>query len=231
MSNHPKAADVAMAGHNGDVSLVVRGFSSPEGRVRATALGSFHRLEELDWERLRVGFHDADPLVRRRAAELSYRSSAASGSTTPANLLALHDGLIALLDDEATVAEVAAFALGELNPETFDRDRSAGPLERVVTTHDDALVRESAVAALGSLGTGLDTILGAMEDKATVRRRAVIALSPFEDPRVDEALAIALEDRDWQVRQAAEDLVAIAADGEPGEEPASDERDQADERS
>jgi HEAT repeat protein len=45
-----------------------------------------------------------------------------------------------------------------------------------------------------------------MEDKPAVRRRAVIALAPFEGPAVEEALAKALTDRDWQVRQAAEDL-------------------------
>jgi hypothetical protein len=34
----------------------------------------------------------------------------------------------------------------------------------------------------------------------------VIALAPFSGPDVDAALTAALEDRDWQVRQAAEDL-------------------------
>ncbi|MFM2046123.1 MAG: hypothetical protein RL383_200, partial [Actinomycetota bacterium] len=38
-------------------------------------------------------------------------------------------------------------------------------------------------------------------------RRAVLALAPFDDPRVDEVLRAALEDRDWQVRQNAEDLL------------------------
>jgi len=39
-----------------------------------------------------------------------------------------------------------------------------------------------------------------------VRRRAVLALAPFEGPEVDAALTRALDDRDWQVRQAAEDV-------------------------
>jgi hypothetical protein len=34
----------------------------------------------------------------------------------------------------------------------------------------------------------------------------VLALAPFSGPEVDGALAAALKDRDWQVRQAAEDL-------------------------
>ena len=74
-------------------------------------------------------------------------------------------------------------------------------------THADALCREAAVAALGAIGdeAGLPAILAATTDKATVRRRAVIALAPFEGPEVDAALEAARTDRDWQVRQAAED--------------------------
>ena len=52
----------------------------------------------------------------------------------------------------------------------------------------------------------MPAILAALGDKATVRRRAVLALAPFEGPDVEAALAAAREDRDWQVRQAAEDL-------------------------
>ena len=58
-----------------------------------------------------------------------------------------------------------------------------------------------------AIPAGLPAILAATHDKATVRRRAVIALAPFEGPEVDEALERAREDRDWQVRQAAEDLL------------------------
>jgi len=39
-----------------------------------------------------------------------------------------------------------------------------------------------------------------------VRRRAIIALAPFDGPEVDAAIERATRDRDWQVRQAAEDL-------------------------
>jgi hypothetical protein len=35
----------------------------------------------------------------------------------------------------------------------------------------------------------------------------VLALAPFEGPDVDAALSQAASDRDWQVRQAAEDLI------------------------
>jgi HEAT repeat protein len=71
-------------------------------------------------------------------------------------------------------------------------------------------VREAAVAALGAIGdtAGLPAILAATRDKPAVRRRAVIALAPFDGPEVEAALRTALGDRDWQVRQAAEDLLA-----------------------
>jgi HEAT repeat protein len=75
--------------------------------------------------------------------------------------------------------------------------------------HDDALVRESAVAALGAIGdpAAKEAILKACSDKPAVRRRAVLALAAFEGPDVEAALNAALSDRDWQVRQAAEDLL------------------------
>ena len=53
-------------------------------------------------------------------------------------------------------------------------------------------------------------MLAATRDRAAVRRRAVIALAAFEGPEVDAALDRALTDRDWQVRQAAEDLKSDA---------------------
>ena len=45
-------------------------------------------------------------------------------------------------------------------------------------------------------------------DRATVRRRAVIASAAFDDARIDTLLATLVEDRDLQVRQIAEDLLA-----------------------
>ena len=51
---------------------------------------------------------------------------------------------------------------------------------------------------------GLRTILRGTDDKPAIRRRAVLALAAFDGPEVDAALARALEDKDWQVRDAAE---------------------------
>src|SRR5437879_237049 len=74
--------------------------------------------------------------------------------------------------------------------------------------HADPLCREAAVAALGAIGdpAGLPAILHATGDRPAIRRRAVIALTPFDGPDVDAALHRALTDRDWQVREAAEEL-------------------------
>ncbi|MGH9281297.1 MAG: HEAT repeat domain-containing protein, partial [Acidimicrobiales bacterium] len=134
---------------------------------------------------------DRDAGVRRRACEV--------GAGVPEAAIAP-----GLDDPEPFVVEAAAWALGEQGAVG-----AVAALTHVAADHDDALCREAAVAALGAIGdpAGLPAILAATRDRPAVRRRAVIALAPFDGPEVDEALARALEDRDWQVRQAAEDLV------------------------
>jgi HEAT repeat protein len=117
--------------------------------------------------------------------------------------------LLALLtDDDVTVIEAAAWALGESGAAAVTAGATTA-LAAVAGKHDDPLAREAAVAALGALGdpAGLPAVLAACRDKPAVRRRAVLALAPFAGPDVDAALHTALEDRDWQVRQAAEDLL------------------------
>ena len=97
---------------------------------------------------------------------------------------------------------------------TTSTDEVFGRLVELATAASaDPLVRESCVAALGAIGDerGLDAILAATSDRPPIRRRAVLALAPFLDPGHPRAGEIdaarrALEDRDWQVRQAAEDL-------------------------
>jgi HEAT repeat protein len=138
------------------------------------------------------------PGVGRRAAELAARH----------RWVDREPFLVALLaDDDPGVAEMSAWASGERRP------TEAGAVEALAAMagdHDDPLCREAAVAALGALGdvAGLPAILGALDDKPAVRRRAVIALAPFEGPGVEAALRRALDDRDRQVRQAAEDQLA-----------------------
>ena len=188
----------AIAGHQGDEPTARGLLDDPEPTVRSAALGALQRLDALAASDLTRALADDDPGVRRRALELvaTLRGQGPSEGVR----------IVPLLDDpDATVVEVAAWASGERDP------AEPGAVDRLValaTDADDALVRESAVAALGSLGdpAGLPAILAGTRDKATVRRRAVIALAPFDGPEVDAALAAALTDRDWQVRQSAEDL-------------------------
>jgi HEAT repeat protein len=183
----------AIAGHVGDARTARALAIDDDASVRATAIGALARLGELDTITLNAALRDTDPAVRRRAVELSARRSDVD--------------LIGLLDDrDDSVVETAAWACGE-------RGAGAEVVERLVSLaerHRDPLVREAAVAALGALGdeAGLPAILTATQDKPAVRRRAVLALAPFQGPAVDAALQRALGDHDWQVRQAAEDLLS-----------------------
>ena len=198
---------VVVAGHAGDRATALGAWQDADARVRALALGSLRRSGELPKEVLAEAFGDPAPIVRRRACE----EAAALGASGPPGLL--HRVEDRLVDGDVTVVEAACFALGELlgSGAPGRPDEVAGPVEalaRVATSHADVLCREAAVAALGAIGDprGLPAILAATKDKAAVRRRAILALSPFEGDAVDEALTRALSDRDWQVRQAAEDV-------------------------
>ena len=67
------------------------------------------------------------------------------------------------------------------------------------------------MAALGAIGDRpvWPPCSAALEDKPAVRRRAAVALAAFDGPVVEAALQRCLDDRDWQVRQVAEDLLAV----------------------
>lgn len=187
---------VAIAGHTGDAETVLGALDHASADVRVVALGAAARLGALNHDRLADGLDDGHLDVRYRAVELVAR--------VPAGI-ELADRVIDALSDPG-LREVAAFVLGELPMSGPTLDRAVAVLGHQATTDDDALARESAVAALGALETGLNYILTATEDVATVRRRAVLALAPFDGAEVEAALTRALSDRDWQVRQAAEDL-------------------------
>jgi HEAT repeat protein len=173
----------------------------PDPRGRVAALGALVRsgsvrAGERAWRR---GAADDEASVRRRAAELA--PALAHPRLTP--LLAL------TTDPDWSVAETAAWAVGEIAWTAANRRRAARSLARLATDHEDPLVREASVAALGALGdpVGLPAVLHATRDRPTIRRRAVLALAPFEGPEVDAALHAALDDPDWQTRQSAEDLL------------------------
>lgn len=185
----------ALAGHDGDEDAARRALSDPAAEVRATALGALERLGALTAAEVSAALDDPASAVQRRACEAA---AILPGDTEPSLRGALASANV-------SVVEVAAWASGERQP---PEPGIVPVLAQLATKHEDALVREAAVAALGSIGdeAGLPAILRATSDKATVRRRAVLALAPFEGYEVEAALARAREDRDWQVRQAAEDL-------------------------
>jgi HEAT repeat protein len=182
---------VTLAGRAGDEESVRANLGNEAAGVRAASLSALGRMRRLTPTDLAAALVDPAADVRRRACELS---------------VGLPDvDLSPLLDDrEPLVVEAAAWAAGERGDRSIVSD-----LARVATKHADPLCREAAVAALGAIGDaqGLPAILAAQRDRPAVRRRAVIALAPFCGPAVDAALERAREDRDWQVRQAAEDLV------------------------
>lgn len=185
--------DIIAAGFSADETTARAGTSDPDGDVRASALRALARMGCLAGSDLTPALGDPDAEVRRTAAELS---AAFPGVD-----------LTGLLDDsDVFVAEMAAWAMGERGSPV---DGSVTALVEATLHHGEVLVREAAAAALGAIGDplGLDAIIAACSDKPTVRRRAVLALAPFDDPRIEPLLRSALEDRDWQVRQNAEDML------------------------
>lgn len=192
MVDRSRRRAAAIAGHAGDEAGARALLADPDPAVRATALGALGRLGRAGAADVEAALADPSPEVRRRACRVAAGVAGVD--------------LVALLDDpDAGVVEVAAWALGERAGAGGD---AVARLSTVATTHGDPLCREAAVAALGAVGDerGLPAILAAARDKPAIRRRAVIALAAFEGPEVDAALERALTDRDWQVRQAAEDL-------------------------
>ncbi len=188
----PDLRAVVVAGHTGDAATADAGLTSPTPAVRAAALGALERLDTLDDQTLAEALSDPDVAVRRRAAEIA----AAHHSI---------DLLAALHDPDERVVEVAAWACGEHESR---RDAIVERLVELAGSAPEPLVRESAVAALGAIGDerGRVAIIAACDDKPAVRRRAVLALAPFDGDDVEATIERALADRDWQVRQAAEDL-------------------------
>ncbi|HVF14483.1 MAG TPA: HEAT repeat domain-containing protein [Acidimicrobiales bacterium] len=205
----------AVAGHSGDEATARALLADPSPGVRATALGALARMGAATDDDVSAALADPVGQVRRRACEVAVGHIAV-------------DLRPLLADADPMVVEAGAWALGERgshalaaaddlgdDPAAKPQGGAGGPspdaVEELVTVaggHDDPLCREAAVAALGAIGDlrGLPAILAATSDKPAVRRRAVIALAPFDGPEVDAAMARALRDRDWQVRQAAEDL-------------------------
>lgn len=183
---------VIRAGFERDEPAARAGLGSADDSVRASSLRALHRMDALTRDDVARGIADGSHEVRRTAVELSARF----------DVVIRH-----LLDDsDVFVAEMTAWTLGERNEPTDD---DIAALVAAVESHPEPVVREASAAALGSIGDerGLPAILKACNDKPAVRRRAVLALAPFDGDDVDAALNAALTDKDWQVRQNAEILL------------------------
>lgn len=186
-------ADIILAEQARDVDALRSALGAEPATLRALALGSLAKIDALTADDCRAALLDNDRDVRVRAIEVSISDHSVA--------------LVPLLaDDDDLVVETAAWALGER--EAPDVEVIAA-LDQVGRHHEISICREAAIAALGAIGSidGLATILAGLTDRAPVRRRAVLALAPFDTPEVTAALTAALDDRDRQVRQAAEDLL------------------------
>ena len=205
--------DAAAAGHAGDAAKARSYLDDDDPAVRSSALRALERAGELGPRQLEDALDDPTPAVRMTALELAaYRADVATAAAASR-----------LLDDDPRVVEAAAWACGEKISAsgTASASRTGSwesgaaavveALARVAGSHTDALCRESAIAALGAISHpgGLPTILAGLDDKPEIRRRAVIALAPFDGPEVDAALLRASTDRDKQVRAAAAELRGV----------------------
>ncbi len=190
---------VVVAGHRRDEPLARAHLDDPDPAVRAAALSALTRMARARAADVVAGLADPAPAVRRRAAR------SAGEATGVGSYPEVGAGLVrALADPDVLVVDAACWAIGE-------RGGGGGAvraLSAVAVGHADARCREAAVAALGALGDpeGLPSILLALDDKPSVRRRAAVALAAF-GPEGEEGLRRCLHDRDWQVRQVAETLL------------------------
>jgi HEAT repeat protein len=138
---------------------------------------------------------DEEPSVRAAAAE----KLGGCGER------ALHPLARAAQDTEPEVREAVATAYGELgDPSTI------GWLAEVGSDDPDRTVKEAAVAALGAIGddAAIDPLLDFIATgPPQVRRRAIAAITVFDDPRIEPAIERAAFDRNPGVREAAEMVV------------------------
>jgi HEAT repeat protein len=191
-----------LAGHRGETSQARALLVDPDAATRRIALGALERLNELTTAELRVALDDSNVSVRRRALEIS--------AQRPDVEIEFY-----LRDPDASVADMAAFSLGERG----EVDAVEG-LTKMASGHSDELCRETAVAALGALATteGADSptilicLLDAMSDRAQIRRRAVLGLFQFDEPEAQQAVESALSDKDRQVRAVASELLGVVSE-------------------
>ena len=186
--------------------------STSPGRHSSTPTPSYGRRRSARWSasacsttrRWPAALADA---TRRRAAPRRRRVAAAPPGGRPAGGRSP--------TPTPAVVEMAAWACGEHEDAVRVRRRARSVALAVRARRRRSCARRPWPRSVPSATTGAwTTILAATNDKPAIRRRAVLALAPFVDPEhpraadVAAALEAAATDRDWQVRQAAEDLTA-----------------------
>ena len=204
-----------LAGHHGDEAAARAAFVDPDPQVRRAGLAALVRLGALNSDDFDAAAGDESLLVRRHVGELAGSISQLRGRQT------VVAALVGMLDDEdPALVEAAAFGISEAGfadavPMPPSDKAALDALCRIAYGHPDTVCRESAVVGLGCSQSeeGLRALLHAMGDKPSVRRRCVISLGAYESDLAYEAIERALSDRDWQVRQAAEDLAGATRSG------------------
>ncbi len=193
------AEELVRAGFDGSDqsrATLVTALHHPLPRARSLAIRGLARHQCVDNAILLPLLRDTNSNVLRDALEVAAHLETVDDEISQAlNTLLTHD--------DPLVVEATIFASGELGLAAL-----VDSINRITTSHEDARCREAGVIALGQIGLdqGRDVILAALQDKPTVRRRAVVALSSFEGPDIETALDAAAQDRDWQVRSAVEQL-------------------------
>jgi HEAT repeat protein len=170
--------------------------------------------------------HDKDPMLRRMSV------SALSVTEAPNHL---DDLMILASDPHVAVRTATAEKLGWCGPDastvlTNLRGDSEDPVREAVATaygengdigavpwlveagqsDDNRQVREAAVAALGAIGdpSAIEPLLEFIRSgPPQVRRRAIAAITVFDDPRIEPAIRMAALDRNPGVKEAAEMVV------------------------
>ena len=191
-----RAAELAALGLRarlpaGALARLIAATVDPDARVRGAAIGALVRRGTVARasDAWRAAATDADPAVRRRVAELGPPLAARGGVDREAVGAAL---VARLADDDVTVVEAAAWALGELG----SARRAArsltrcprSPRSRRSTATRWRVRRRSRRSVRSATSAAAPPILAACSDKPAVRRRAVLALAPFVGPDVDAAL-------------------------------------------
>ena len=108
------------------------------------------------------------------------------------------------------VVEAACYAVGEIRDFVALSRRWSGSLRPTPTLFAGS--PPSPPSAPSATASGLPAILAAWRTSRRSADGLSVALAAFDGPEPDAALRRCLKDLDWQVRQAAEDLLGVSAD-------------------